>query len=566
MPDLTFPVVKYGELETPWDLRPLLYCGGAGSKVNLVAQQIAKDLLGVAINDRIPLVQKLHEYINGKLVSGGSRGSASTSIRRLREFFSWADMTGKLMSLESVEGTYIDWTDHLLHRQRVDGDISEIHAYQSAVAVAKILDSVLELKTGLLVKTRIRCPSHIKSIISPKADKQNIEATFSFGHALLDITEALSTEVIRGALPVTIKFRTGHVIEEWLKLKPTDKVQTLGNAVKPSVRRVAIKKRTRWESDTSVRTRHPLINLRIESEMLIFIAQTGINFEQAHALKMSKFRYQSYLDGYQIFRVYKGRRSGEVAFEIFSQYREHFERYLKWRATMFSDGDADLLFPLVRAGRADRLPSFGMVNKFCKKLDIRFIPPRELRKTRINWLLRRSQDIEMTAEMHAHSQQTLIRIYEQPSLQVAMVEISRFHARTDPAIASPGPGVCVQAVPHILLDAPPEATNPDCISPAGCLFCVHQRDIDSEDYIWSLASYRYLKVLEVTHYRVPLNNHTPHPAEAVINRITAKLKYFEQSSEVRALWVREAVTRVEEDNHHPRWEGFIRLMEMRRCL
>lgn len=563
IPNLTFQMVLYGTHETPWDLRPFLYRGGAGANTKLVEKQIAQGTLGPPLLDRLPLVEKLHEHIEGKLAGGGSRNTAKHNIRLLRSFFAWADKVGRTVTLESVEGVYIEWADHLIHRHRV-GEISDKYVYQKAVVIAKVFDDVLERRVGLLTKTRIRRSNYLRPVLGTQADKQNLEHTFAFGHVLLDITDALSVEGILGPLPVTIRFRTGQVIEEWLRLKPPELVKSLRENTRPFNRRRAIAKRAAWEADTSLRTRFPLVNLRIQAEMLIFIAQTGMNLEQVHTLKMCKFRYQSHLDGYQVYRVYKGRRHGEVAFEIFSQYREVFERYLVWRAAIFPGDDEGLLFPLVRNGRALAVaPELFAVEKLCKKLGVRFVPPRVLRKTRINWLLRRSHDPAMTAEMHAHTQETLIRIYEQPNLQVAMVEISRFHARTNPAIVPPGPGECVEAVPQAVPDAPPEATTPDCISPAGCLFCVHQRDIDTEDYVWSLASYRYLKSLELACFRPSAKRISPHPVIAAIDRVTAKLKYFEQSSEVRRLWVRESLARVEEEHHHPRWDGFIRLLEVR---
>lgn len=562
LPDLTFPQLQYGKFEIPWDLKPLLYQGGAGTKRKIVGNKINDGLLGVPIIERLSLVIKMHEYVEGKLAGGGPRGSSDTSITRLREFFSWADKTDRLMTVEAVQQTYIDWTEYLLYQGRVAKNISEIHAYQCAVAVATILDDVLELRFNLLSKTRMRRPKHSKTILGTNADKQNLEQTFSFGHALLDITDAVTENSVLGNMPVTIRFRTGQVLHEWLKLSPPEQVKTLDEKLKPSVRRAAMAKREKFQSDTSFRTRGPLINLRIEAEILIFISQTGINLEQACTLKLSKFRYRSHLDGYEVFRVYKGRRHGEVAFTIFDEYRKCFERYLSWRAKFFSDEEDELIFPFVRSGRADgRRPSFGMVKKYCNHLAICFVPARNLRKTRINWFLRRSKDPAMTAEMHAHAEETLIRVYEQPSLQVAMIEITRFHARNDPALASPGPGLCIEVSPQPILNTPPGFTTPDCISPAGCLFCVHQRDIDSQDHVWSLASYRYLKSLELAQYRPPVKSSEPHPAASAAARVTAKLKDFEQSSELRQLWVREAMARVEEGYHHPRWEGFIHLME-----
>ena len=568
IPDLTFSMVTYGKTETPWDLRTLLYQGGADDNVNKVGDHIAKGTLGAPIMVRLPLVAKLHEVIEGKLAGGGSRNTAQCRIDILRRFFSWADGEARSMTLESVESVYIDWTDHLLHRQRVVGDINKTSVYNASSIIAQMLGEVLELRVGLLSKTRVRKQQQRGRVLGTQADKQNLEQTFEFGNVLLDIIDALSVEAIRGSLPVKIPFRTGQVIEDWSGLVSAEKVLSLN--IEPTTpqnrynRKLVKKMRAAWEADISLRTRYPLVNLRMQAEMLIFIAQTGMNLAQVHTLKMSKFRYRSHLDGYQIHRVYKGRRQGEVAFEIFSEYRAIFERYLSWRNVMFPGDDEGLLFPLVRQGRAENVtPSFERMSKQCKKLGVHYFPPSILRKTRINWLLRHSRDPAMTAEMHAHTQETLIRNYEQPHLQVAMVEISRFHARTDPAIAPPGPGVCIEAVPKAVQGSPHEAPVPDCKSPAGCLFCEHQRDIDCEDHVWSLSSYRHLKSLELASYRLSAKGSTPISAVATMDRVTSKLKYFKESSEVRALWVGESLARIEEGDYHPRWDGFIQLMEAR---
>lgn len=571
LPDLTFPNLKYGKQETPWDLRLLLYRGGAAANLREVGSLIAKGDLGTPVKNRITLVQKLHEVITGAMAAGGSRHTARSSIEALRRFFSWAekDVT-RAITVKSVESAYIEWTDHLLQRQRIVGDISAVSVSREAAIIARMLDEVLDMKVGLLSKTRVRKFYSKKRVLGIQADKQNIEQTIAFCHALLDIADALSAEAIQGALPVSIRFRSGQVLQEWSGLKPLDKVKALTDEYAwPYAKKIVIEARAAWEADTSLRTRYVLVNLRIQAEMLIFISQTGMNLAQAHRVKMGKFRYRSHLDGYQVHRVYKGRRRGEVEFEIFGGYRALFERYLKWRDAMFPGGDEERLFPLVNkygepSEKAVDVPTkFQTLRERFKQLGIRFISPSILRKTRINWLLRHSLDPAMTAEMHAHTQETLIRNYEQPHLQVAMVEISRFHSRTDPAIAPPGPGVCIKAEPKAIPGTPIEAPAPDCASPAGCLFCEHQRDIDSEDHVWSLSSYRHFKSLELTRYRLAAKGNSPIQAEATIDRLTAKLKYFKESSEVRTLWVCEALSRVEEGDYHPRWDGFIQLLEAR---
>jgi len=569
IPDLTFSMVKYGKNETPWDLRSLLYQGGAGALSNRVAGLIDKGALGAPTLNRRHLVEKIHEVIASKLASGGSRHTAKGMIDSLRMFFSWADGEARSMTLESVESVYIDWTDHLLHRQRVVGDMKASSVHEHSLRVAHILNEALELIVGLLVKTRVRTQQKKSRVLGTQADKQNLEQTFAFGNFLLDIIDALSVEAIRGVLPVKIPFRTGQVLEEWSGRIRPEKVKYMN--IEPTNhrmryrRKLGKKTRAEWDVDISLRSRAPLINLRIMAEMFVFIAQTGMNFAQAHTLKISKFRYRSHFDGYQIHRVYKGRRQGEVAFDIFREYREIFESYLAWRKVIIPGDDEGLLFPLVNSGgRAVGVaPGLDPITTRCEKLGVSYFPPGALRKTRINWLLRLSRDPEMTAEMHAHTLETLIRNYEQPHLQVAMVEISRFHARTDPSIAPPGPGVCIKAVPKTIHGAPPEAPIPDCASPAGCLFCEYQRDIDCEDHVWSLSSYRHFKSLEVASYRLPAKGSAPISTMATMERVTAKLKYFKESSEVRALWVSEALARIEEGDYHPRWDGFIQLMEAR---
>ena len=564
--DLTFPGIEYTVNETPWDLAPLLYRGGAAVYVSKVAAAIASGQLGNPISSRAPLLERLHDELTGTLTGGGSPVSVKASIYALRLFYSWADATGRCPAADTVEQDFVDYSEHLLHRVRTVRDLKEDGAYEYAVETSRLLSSALDLKIGLLVRTRISRPKAQKAVLGTLADKQNLEQTFAFGHALLDISDALSINKIRGTLPVAIEFRTGEILHEWCLLDPPERVKVLNPAYpNASERRKALQRRAEWEADPSARTRFSVINLRIEAELLIFIAQTGMNLTQAQRMKAGSFRYQSHSDGLKVYRVYKGRRGGEVEFEIYSEYRAIFERYLSWRKEMFPADDDGLLFPFVTAPGKSRsshqLTSFQAIEKKCKQLAIKFFRPRSLRKMRINWLLRRSRDVEQTAEMAQHSQETLLRVYDQPHHHVAAVEISRFHQRTDPAIAMPGAGVCVDQTPYPVPDAPSEAPAPDCRGPAGCLFCIHQRDIDSQDHTWSLATYRYLKSLELARYRPPAAGGAPHPALAAIDRLTAKLSHLAASNEARASWLREAQARVDEGDYHPKWDGFIQLME-----
>ncbi|MCQ9136603.1 hypothetical protein KMS84_38490, partial [Streptomyces sp. IBSBF 2807] len=119
--------------------------------------------------------------------------------------------------------------------------------------------------------------------------------------------------------------------------------------------------------------------------MLMFIAQTGMNLSQAHQLRIDQYHYTSHLDGYQV-RSYKKRRQGEVLFEVFSSYKEWFERYIEWRNTWFPDDLEGLLFPLVRLGGrlVVEAPQFTALVRLCTDSNIRFVRPRKLRGARIN--------------------------------------------------------------------------------------------------------------------------------------------------------------------------------------
>lgn len=566
LPNLTFHGVNHGPRETPLDLTQLLYRGGAATDIRAVASMVLEGRFGPPLPERIPLLIKIHDVIQGTLTSGGSRFTARTSIRALRDLYTWADNNERTPTFESIENIFIEWTDYLLARQRTRGDLKTSTIAGKATAVSAILDQILDLKIGMYRSTRVPKRYNKKIVLGTQADKVKLSDSFAFGNALLDISNALTSEAIRGALPVNIHLRTGQTLEEWSGLTPASKVKYLIPGYGNSNGRKKVKEaRDRWEKDSSWKTRYPLINLRIQSEMLIFISQTGMNLAQANKLQVSKCSFQSYLDGYQVRRVYKGRRQGEIEFEIFSEYRIFFERYLQWRNEMFPDNEEGLLFPdsSPQQRALDRAPNFYAIKKRCRELGIRYIPPRELRNTRVNWLSRKSRDPALTAEMAQHTQETLIRIYDQPHHQSAVSEISRFHAISDAVCEPPGPGVCTNPIPSHINHPAKNHPKPDCLGPAGCLFCDHHRDIDDSDHVWSLASYRYYKSLELMWDRPSVKGHNDHPAFATIERITEKLNLFQESSEIRALWVNEAIIRIEEGDYHPKWDGFIRLIEVR---
>lgn len=544
------------------DQIPLLYPGGAAlnSRVFMSVLASGRDI-GSLDSARRPLVSKIVDVLEGRLRAGGSPIYAKIVTTQLKSFYAWADIASATLTLANVADQFLNWSDYLNDRRRA-GAIKSKTAYGYAAGVASVLDEVLGLEIGLMRSTRLTKGSRERPWRRHGADS---EKTFQFGNTLCDICNALTAQAIRGKLPIVIRFRTGELIEHWSGKRDPETLKTLKGKHSNNKKTVAEHLRA-WEADTSLRTRHSVVNLRIQAELLIFIAQTGMNWSQVIKLNVAKFEYQSYSDGYLVRRVFKGRRQGEVAFEIFSEYRPYFERYLAWRCSFFGDDESGLLFPLIGRAKRDRTYGFASnllrpVRRACESIGVDYVGPTLLRKIRSNWLVRRSGDLDQTAQMGQHTKQVLLRNYLEPDPDVAAVEISNFFSQTDLAIASAGPGACVTSAPAPFSNIPIEAPHPDCINPAGCLFCSHHRDIDSADHIWSLVSYRYLKTLELALYRAPARRNETHPAAAVIDRLTEKIGFFAEDSEIRKQWLEEAKSRVKESDFHPMWNGFIEIAE-----
>ena len=564
LPNLTFPNMTFGKHETAWDLQRWLFKSGAQTDIRIVSKAIESGQLGSPLRERVQLVSQIHEFLTNSLERGISRRTVERQIKELGSLFRWADGSGQRLSLETLEASYRHWTDSLLSRVRVGKGLSAKTAYNYAKGAGSVIDRVLVRLTPIVATTRLRRPKSSTRVVSAAADKQNLEETFAFGHLLLDIADGLNVAAIWGPLPVRIRVRNGKVIEEWSGLKNPDKLKPPNPKYPHQAKYLALQsalKRTSWEADKTFRTRYPLINLRIQVEMFMLMAQPAVNLAQAHKLRMDQWRYKPSVEGYEV-RTYKNRRFGPVAFQIYPEYRQIFERYLEWRKKIFPRDQDGLLFPLIGnkgqpvTRHAETAPEFGMLKDACRQAGIKYLPPSALRNTNVNWLLRRTQDPDLTADEKQHTKRTLLASYEKPSQQKAMVQIKAFWAKHDPAQQAVGPGACAEKTPMPVRDIPDAATKPDCQTPAGCLFCAHQRDVDSLDHVWSLASYRLLKSFELTGTR-DSEKTLIHPAEVAIERITDKLNYIKSSSTKRCEWVSEALTRIEEGRYHPAWVGLI---------
>lgn len=471
------------------------------------------------------------------------------------------------VNLSNVREWFKAWVEYLYQRVRLR-ELKERVVYHQGKTVARLFSRAMDVPYVSMSKgTRLKKPRKSNQALGTEADKQNLAGTQSFGIDLLDIVESLSFDDCLGPLPVHVKLRsTGKSHELWCGLQPTSRVLAETDAENrpfgsPKVIRA---RRNRRSTEPKLEERLMVINLRICAEFLIFVAQTGMNKAQAMALTLGDYRYESFMDGYAV-RKYKGRKKGDVEFEIYSEYRPYFERYLDFRLRAIPGGYSELLFPVFSRKGAPPGAVFNIENvrRFLAKLGRPFIAPQMLRGTRINWLARAAGDNAVVAEMAQHDVATLERIYLKPNHQVAAIEWTKYFQGVEDSLqAAPAPGGCASQTPARAAGVSERAPEPDCRNPAGCFFCDLYRGIESLDYAWSMASFRMLKRLELAKYkRVDADLKTNAPL-MVVERINDILTDFGSRSGVHADWVREAETRCLEEDYHPRWAGFILLSEV----
>ncbi|MGR4875907.1 hypothetical protein ACIPRS_08910 [Pseudoxanthomonas sp. LARHCG66] len=571
LPGLSLEKLHYGSHQQVWDLGFLLYKNGALTRRDNFVEAMRSGQFGAPLSERIELVERLHEVVLARIEAGKSEQTIRSSLKALKQFWGYLEDQQVEISLSSITSGFLLWCESMIHRVRIKGDLQPKTALSSAKKVGALLGRVLGNESprpaaGLLRLTRIGSLGGGSSGFPlVKADEQDLSSLPNFGHLLADISHALDAAAIRGPRPISVDLSDGSrlVIGGGLR-KPEMKVEEI---VSRDLRLMATRARMPLGEGESVIDQRPsLLNQRIEAELLIFIAQTGMNLSQAAKLKIGPLRWQSKGEDLLAFRVYKDRRAGEAEFRCFKEYREHLRRYVSWLGEVGLRDMDERIFPFVavqgKIPSSEALPTFQATRGACAELGVLYIAPRELRKSRVNWLLRYVHRRGLVAKMVANSELTLIREYIRPSPQIAAVEITRFHAKNESLVLAPGPGLCADSErgPIPIAGIPAEAPKPDCISPDGCLFCIHHRDVLSKEYCWKLTSHLHLKKLELALTR-PTKNAPDHPVVAVIDRLRGKLKGIAAIGSRNSAWSDHAEDAIRSGNYHPAWDVEIRLLE-----
>jgi hypothetical protein len=571
-PDLTIPLVL-GTHSQPWDMRELLYLGAADLNRTKVQEFIKNNGNKNFRARRLPMVCAFHEVILAKHVVN-SKITVIKYLEGLWRFYAWCDGVNEDVTIETVIHLYRWYAEELWHKLNINREISEGCAYALARQMADLIvratkRSEYESGRDLLSRTRITAPSRSKFALGSEAEKRNPTEINKFGRVITCIARSLDIPTIRGRLPINITLESGQQLLVKGGLKDMD-VGWQSSEIALARHRIRFAERRNALTDdialTDVPGRISILNLKIDAELLIFIAQTGMPKQQAGMLQREEYRWRKSGDGFDVYRVFKGRRHGDALFHCYGKYRNHFEEYVEWLDDSGLSNVSDRLFPRLHNGMipaADRAPSLESIKQLLARHNIRGYSTTDLRVHANNWLIRNNLPAKDVAIRGSHALSTNLRHYSKPNHQEAAVQISRFFKGIDPSITSPVGASCERndAGPAPIPEVDRGTIEVDCVSPEGCLFCIHHRDILSADYCWKLASHARLKSLELGLNKISSKD-VEHPAEKAIARINLKLAKICDEIDEGVDWVAAARDSIRAGRYHPLWKGAILLAEL----
>ncbi len=538
LPDLTFPSATYGPNEHPLDLKPLLFRGGARARSTEFQSAAEGGRLGPLLRARLPLVEGLHETFVAKLVAGGSLFSTRAHVRNIRKFYTFADRLGTHGESPTIHNAVALFCRFVDHQRRLRHKRETV--YGTCASIAQSLAPALGMQSrALLGRAKLRSPPNQ---LSQKSEKSGLQEVFEFVRFLREITSALSVETVRGPIPVVLHFSEGRKHELACSLRKPKK-----NA-RPSVRQARIHQ---LSNDLAIWKRHrsPLVNLRLDAEFHIFVQQTGANRAPARKLRNEKWRYHS-RDGMVEMTAFKGRANKEVVFSVYPEFRKHFNTYLSWRNELFGLDPKGLLFPFVRPRQGNSESAlFLRLRELCKELGQPYFSPGVLRKSSGNWMERNQAG--RGPDFLQNTPGVFDGRYRHMSHQKALVEITHFWRGTKRMLTpAAGPGGCATQQPKLQPNADQHAPKPDCLTAGACLFCESNRDLESFDHVWQLASLRALAMRELACETGKNARGTDHPKYAVITRIAEKFVAFRKLGDKWLRWLDEAEKRMAAEHYH----------------
>lgn len=539
IPTLDFPTTALGPREAPIGLRCLLYRGGASADRRYFERLAAEGMLGEPVHDRIPLASSIHAFLTGRAPTW-SRRTLETHVYAIRTFYAFAEKNALPLTTTQIVTTYKAFCAKCREAKR------PMSGYRLCVDISACLSPATGLTTTqLLTKGRVRAPRLLLGV--SRYDKVSNQHVLQFIRLLRDLCNGLPAEVVLGPVPVDIALSDGTTHRISTLRQPKTSVEDMSAAN----RERHLTRRARQLSDQSITSQHrsPLVNLRIESELLLFIQQTGANLTPALTLGSQAWRFRS-REGYIELRSYKARAKSDVSFRIYPEYRRHFQSYLTWRTKLFEDEDRLFPFvaPLAGVSRQTK-PTFKYLRALCRRIGVTFCPPSALRRSSGNWWENAAPGFGPTFLQNRGD--TFQRSYRRPNHQRLLEEGGAFFAGLREQLRpAAGPGVCAGTQPEPARASDSSAPQPDCINAGACLFCAHNRDLKSFDHVWQLVSYRDLAQHELRHDSTASSQGHPSSRVALIEQIGRKLCSFRELGGDWLRWIDEAERRASSGYYH----------------
>lgn len=558
---LNVTIRSSGRAAFDYDLRKLIFWGGANLPPKLQDYAEISNLVGPIIENRIPLVIELHKTFQSNISAGIRQKTVGTRILILRTFFSFSESKNIDLSMcfESARTAVSHWIQYQWQRVRT-GAITEDTAHTYAWSIVSTLAEIFDCSGEELIG-RVTLPRSNKD--GRTNEKVDLQAVDNFLGDLEDIVNSLNLNAIHGHWPIAINFRNGEKI---LYNGSGSYPQKLSAEIFRSSKNES--RRKKRNNDTSYASRRKVVNLRVNAEILLFIGATGANLQVTLDLKVQDLKYQSFGEQYKVIG-FKNRKQESVEIRIPKSYRKNLESWLTFRTMVFEGICVENLFPILDTNlieaKLEGERGFRSLERIFNRAGKKRIPAVVLRAARAQKLIRSDaagKDLSKVAAELQHGLPTLLKSYIKGSQQTASIELTQYfknlketESRNNLRVG----GSCnIPNSPRSIDSAPNSHPEPDCINPSGCLFCKHYRSIDDFDYIHTILSYQeFLKM----RLRLAGSNKALDPMIlSAIEKITEHINYVMSMEGKISADAKLAAELIENGDFHPRWRGWIELL------
>lgn len=550
-----------GRATFDYDLRKLMFWGGANLPPKLKDFSEISKLVGPIVENRIPFVIELHKTLQTSISAGVRQTTIGMKVAILRTFFSFSESKNIDLSLcfESAKAAVSHWIQYQWQRIRI-GAITENTGHTYAWPVISTLAEIFNCSSEELIG-RVTLPRANRD--GRTNEKVDLQAVDHFLDDLEDIVNSLNLNAIRGPWPIAINFRTG---EEVLYNGAGSYAQKLPVQTSRSPHNKS--RRKKRNNDSSYASRKKIINLRVNAEILLFIGATGANLQVTMDLKVQDLKYQSFGDQYKV-TGFKNRKHDSLEIRIPKSYRTKLENWLTFRTMVFEGICVENLFPILDANltevKIEGERGFRPLEKIFNRAGKKRIPAMVLRYARAQKLIRSEavgKDLSKVATELQHGLPTLLKSYIKGSQQTASIELTQYFKHLKDADARNNlrvGGSCNSPNSPRSIDSTSNShPEPDCINPSGCLFCTHYRSIDDFDYIHTILSYQeFLKM----RLRLAGSSKAVDPMIlSAIEKITEHISYVMSMEGKISADAKLAAGLIENDHFHPKWRGWIELL------